>query len=141
VFFERLTAQPQQTLERVCRFIGYDRGPVQWFDEASEQNVSSERMRQSPMRDAILSLPGVKTLRRTLIPRVWRDRVKRLWMMKQRPALSEASVARLRKVFDEDLATLGAWLGHDSLRCDNFKQFAQAAATPMWTTPVRTFAA
>jgi hypothetical protein len=121
LFFERMIAQPQETLERVCRFIGYQQRP-QWKDEADEQNVSSERMRSSGVRDVIINLPGLKTLRRTLVPQAWRDRIKGLWQMKERPQLSDASMKRLRETFDEDLATLGSWLGENTLRCDNFKR-------------------
>jgi hypothetical protein len=139
VFFERLTAQPRETLEVVCRFIGHA-GHVQWFEDASDQNVSSERLRRSPVRDAIVNLPGLRALRHMLVPRSWRDRIKGLWMMKQRPQLSEANVARLREIFDEDLATLGSWLGRDDLCCDNFKQVAKTT-TLTWNSPARAPAA
>lgn len=139
LFFERLTSQPQETLERVCRFIGYQ-GRSQWFAEASDQNASRERLRRNPVRDAIINLPGLKSLRRSLVPQAWRDRIRGLWMMKQRPQLSEANIARLREIFDADLATLGAWLGRDDLCCDNFKQIAKNT-TLNWTSPAKAPAA
>jgi hypothetical protein len=136
VFFERLTSHPQETLERVCAFIGCA-GEPRWFDGASEQNVSSERMRESPLRDALINLPGLRAARRALVPQGWRDRVKKWWTMKHRPTLSDASLQRLRAIFDEDLALLGSWLGYDELNCERFKSFAKSTAAPAWTSPAR----
>jgi hypothetical protein len=139
VFFERLTAEPQETLARVCEFIGYA-GQLRWIEEESEQNVSSERLRRSPLRDAIMNAPGIKALRRGLVPKAVRDRIKRLWTMKQRPELSTANIARLRDIFDEDLATLGEWLGLDDLRCETFTRIA-TATQPVWRAKARAPAA
>jgi hypothetical protein len=130
LFFERFTSHQQQTLERACAFIGYA-GRPQWDASLGEQNVSSERLRTSPLRDAIVNLPGLATLRRNLVPRTWRERVKRAWMMKQRPELSESNITRLRRIFDADLAQLGHWLGIDGLTCETFKQHAQVGH-PAW---------
>jgi hypothetical protein len=126
LFFERLIAQPQETLARVCRFIGYDAQP-KWTEEAAEQNVSSERMRKSAWRDALLRLPGMAALRRALVPKSVRERIKGTWTMKERPRLSDANLARLRAIFDEDLASVGSWLGIDRLCCENFKHIAKGS--------------
>lgn len=123
MFFERLSAFPQPELERVCRFIGYAGQPV-WDPGLGEQNVSAERLRKSLVRDVIVNMPGLKQARRAFVPRTLRDRIKSLWMMKQRPMLSPAVTRRLQRIFDEDLAKLGAWLGLD-LNCDNFKSIAR----------------
>ena len=139
LFFERFTAHEQEALDRVCRFIGYARQP-KWDDTLGEQNVSSERMRRSVWRDAIAKLPGMTKLRRTFVPQSVRDRIKGAWMMKGRPVLSDASIARLKRAFDEDLATLGAWLGHDGLCCDNFKSLA-ANGHPTWRAQAKVTAA
>src|SRR6185503_9263970 len=58
LFFEHFTGHHQQTLERVCRFIGYH-GEPRWDSKLREQNVSSERLRKSPWRDALANLPGM----------------------------------------------------------------------------------
>lgn len=132
VFFDRVRDQPQAELERIARFIGYDR-PVRWDDAQAQENASNQRMRKSPLRDALVNLPGVAQVRRGLIPQGVRDRVKQLWMMKQRPQLSEVRRQELVALFDEDLAKLGDWLGV-SLSCENFK--AVTAARPLgWARP------
>jgi hypothetical protein len=120
LFFEQFTRQPQPQLERVCRFIGYP-GVPQWKEEIGAQNVSAERLRRSSLRDAIINLPGATFLRRTLVPQSIRDRIKSWWTMQKRPRLSESSLARLRALFDPDLAELGRSLGMD-LTCETYKQ-------------------
>ena len=126
VFFARLRAHPQAELERVARFVGV-RGPVRWDDGVGEQNVSRQRLRKSAVRDAALGLPGMAALRRTLVPAGVRDRIKRRWMMTERPSLSDDARRRVEAVFDEDLAELGSWLGVD-LRCDNFDEATRDTA-------------
>jgi hypothetical protein len=129
VFFDRLSVKPQSELERVCRFIGYG-GTPHWNESVSRVNASSERLRKSALRDVMINLPGIKSLRRKLVPQLVRDRVKSLWTMKQRPELSPASVHRLRRIFDDDLAILGRWLGLN-LNCETFKH-ATVASVPQW---------
>lgn len=125
VFFDRLHRSHQTELERICRFIGYTGTPC-WQVEHDQTNVSSTRMKKSRIRDAIVFAPGLSAIRRSLIPKSWRDRVKRLWTMSERPQLSDTSVERVRSVFDEDLVQLGRWLGR-SLSCATFKQVTSAA--------------
>jgi len=130
VFFESLEKRPQAELDRVGTFLGLDRKLV-WQTDLPRQNVSSERMRKSPLRDLIVDAPVLSYLRRRLVPQSVRDRIKELWMMKERPELSPASRHKLAAVFNQDLSRLGEWLKID-LTCENFK--AQALAhTPRWT--------
>jgi hypothetical protein len=117
VFFDRLNAHPQAELERVCRFIGH-RGTPTWR-EIGPSNVSGERMRKSRLRDVVVQLPVLSTIRRRLVPKWVRERVKQLWLMKDRPELGHATRRRLVDIFDRDLAELGLTLGIE-LRCDNF---------------------
>jgi hypothetical protein len=117
VFFDHLNAHSQAELERVCRFIGYDAQPT--WRELPPSNVSGERMRKSKLRDVLVDLPVLSTIRRRLVPQALRDRVKQLWMMKDRPQLEERDRRRLVAMFDPDLAELGRALGID-LRCENF---------------------
>jgi hypothetical protein len=119
VFLERLRAAPQAELERIARFIGYG-GRPRW-DPDLHDNASAERLRASPMRDRLINLPGLREIRRGLIPKAVRNRVKQFWTMNEPPRLSDAARRRLEEVFDRDLATLGAWLGV-RLSCANFKQ-------------------
>jgi len=118
VFFDRLNAHPQEELERVCRFLGYE-GEPKWGQDMGARNVSAQRMRTSPLRDLLVNAPGLAWVRKRFIPQSVRDRVKAMWTMKKRPKLSERERAELERVFDPDLARLGEWLGIE-LRCSNF---------------------
>lgn len=128
IFFDHLISDPQDCLSHVARFIGYD-GPVHWID-AEASNTSSERLRQNPLRDALVWNPIVTPIRRHLIPQAWRDRVKQWWQMREKPTPSETSIARLTAVFNEDLALLSQWLGLD-LNCENFREVGQTTL-PQW---------
>ena len=88
-------------------------------------------MRQSPLRDAIVNAPVLRTIRKRLVPKSWRDQVKRLWQIKQRPQLSNSSVQRLEEVFDADLSRLGGWLNIE-LSCRNFHEVAKSTV-PTWS--------
>jgi len=131
VFNERLRTHPQQELERVCTFLGYKGAPV-WAD-AGDQNVSSQRLKKSTLRDAILNAPGLKQLRQGLVPQGLRDWAKGFWQMNSKPELSENVRQQLEMLYDDDLQQLGSLLGH-SITCANFKSLTES--TPM--TFVRT---
>lgn len=120
VFFERLTQSPQAQLERVCEFLGYAGSPV-WKAEEAQQNASLDRLRESPLRDAIVGFPPLRAIRRALVPQSVRDKIKGLWQIDEKPELSPASLALVKREFDTDLAQLGAWLGTE-LSTDSFKQ-------------------
>lgn len=129
MFFERCIAEPQAELERVCAFIGHPSAP-QWDSELDAQNVSSQRMRRSPVRDMVVDQPILRKLRRTLVPQGVRDWLKTFWQMKERPELSAKSQAHLVTIFDDDLAALGDRLGI-KLNCTNFKDVARTARGPL----------
>ncbi len=135
VFFENLRDHPQQELERVCQFLGYPGKPV-WRFDMDQQNVSSKKLRTNPIRDWILSFPGLRWIRLHLVPQSWRDTVKRLWTINKRPKLSKASIAELTEIFNEDLAELGQMLGLP-LRCDNFVEIGTSTANPQWAQAVQ----
>jgi len=119
VFSERLQADPQGELERTCRFLGYE-GQPHWQTDWDQRNRSTERLRRSPWRDAIVEAPVLRTIRRRLVPRSIRNRIKRFWQMTQRPEVPIDQLESLTARFDADLERLGTWLGVD-LCCDNFK--------------------
>ncbi|MBO9714531.1 sulfotransferase [Sphingomonas sp.] len=123
VFFERLTAHPQAEFERICAFLGYAGAPV-WRPDLRD-NVSEQRMRSSPLRDAIVKNPLATFLRRTFVPQAMRDRIKSQWQMRERPELSAEARAGLETLFDPDLARLGAMLG-TPLSCATFKETVRA---------------
>lgn len=124
VFFERLTRQPQEELERVCAFLGYQGIPL-WNNEEARQNVSTERLRADPLRDRIINLPLISYIRQNIVPRSVRNRIKQAWQITEKPKLSLPVSTTLMETFDEDLCILGQWLGTD-LRCINFKETVQA---------------
>jgi hypothetical protein len=121
VFFSRLIRHSQVELERIGRFLGYD-GWVRWDVSLGPQNVGRERLRPSAVRQAIVQAPVLSTLRQRIVPRRWTQSFKELWKAQiEPPTLSADLVARLREVFDADLAQLGSWLGTE-LDCANFDQ-------------------
>ncbi|MEM9400628.1 MAG: sulfotransferase [Verrucomicrobiota bacterium] len=123
VFFERLTRNPQPELERICSFLRYANKPV-WHHDLNAQNVSSERMRESEWREFLVNAPVLSHIRKTLIPKSFRTRVRRLWTLSERPQLSAENLEYLEKIFDQDLAILKSWLDCETLTCKNFKQIA-----------------
>ncbi len=123
VFFEHMRAHPQVALERVANFIGLG-GAVCWDATRGQENVSSQRLRTSKWRDAVIHAPVLEQVRRHLVPQAVRDRIKRAWTMPKRPTLSLHTVQRLQRRFNRDLAELGHMLGV-ALDCANFVQTVQ----------------
>lgn len=131
VFFERLTLSPQAELERVCAFLGY-KGTPRWSEQDAQQNVSSERLRVSPVRDGLINFPPLRYIRQNMIPQAFRDRVKQRWQISEKPVLSPSVQERLVKTFDDDLAILGSWLA-TGLNCADFKN--EVAKAPLdWSS-------
>ncbi|MBD2485205.1 sulfotransferase [Planktothrix sp. FACHB-1365] len=126
IFFERMLSYPQAELERVCEFIGYPQKPI-WNFELEAQNVSTERMRKSAWRDFLVETPGLRELRRLLVPKSFRTWVRSWWAMKQKPELTPENHENLRLIFNSDLAVLGSKLGIE-LSCDNFKSVVKNQA-------------
>jgi sulfotransferase family protein len=111
VFFERMVAFPDDELARVCRFLGDPSPePVAWRRELAPQNVSSDRLRESWLRDFVLGVPGVRWLKDRL-PESVRERVKKRWRYDGRPSLSAELRARIEARLDPDIARLSDWLG------------------------------
>ena len=119
VFFERLLNRKQEELERICRFIGYDPKPV-WLEEDDVQNASSQRLKNSKIRDLIVEAPGLKEIRQNFIPKSWRTWVRSWWQMKERPQLEAQNREYLESIFNRDLVAVGSWFDVE-LTCDNFK--------------------
>ncbi len=120
VFFERLAVAPDTELARIARFVGYA-GEVRWQGDLGARNVSSERLRKSALREALVASPALTALRRRFVPKPVRDWVKRAWQMRDRPVLSPESRLAVERSFDADLAELGSWLGVP-LSCATFSQ-------------------
>jgi hypothetical protein len=119
VFFPRLVCHSQPELERIGRFLGH-KGPLRWDSSMKPQNRGNERLGPSPIRQALVQAPVLSTLRQRVMPRHWSESLKELWRAQiEPPSPRPELLARLRDVFDADLAQLGAWLGI-TLDCDNF---------------------
>ena len=119
VFFPRLVHHSQEELERIGRFLGHD-GPLRWDTTLKPQNVGRERLRPSPIRVALVQAPVLSSLRQRIVPRHWSQSLKGLWRAQiDPPTMQPDLIARLRDIFDADLAQLGSWLGI-SLDCENF---------------------
>jgi hypothetical protein len=146
VFFSRLVNHSQDELERIGRFLNHE-GRLNWDASLKAQNMGKERLRASPIRDALVQAPVLTTFRKRIVPHQWSQSLKGLWRARiDRPDISPDLTERLREVFDADLAQLGSWLG-TSLDCDNFHQVTLArsyqwAEVPIsghdgWTSPTR----
>ncbi|GGO60587.1 Sulfotransferase domain-containing protein [Roseovarius pacificus] len=102
---ETMKFAPQDTLERVCMFLGYD-GTPEWREEQARVNASAERVRRFPMHKLVFDNPVAATLRRTLIPQSVRDRIRKSRQMQDRPALTPDLTRKLRDIYSEDFAHL-----------------------------------
>jgi hypothetical protein len=119
VFFPRLVHHSQSELERIGRFLAHN-GPLRWDAALKPQNIGRELLRPSPIRDALVRAPVLCTLRQRIVPRHWSQSLKERWREPiDPPAMQPDLIARLREVFDADLAQLGSWLGI-TLDCENF---------------------
>jgi hypothetical protein len=85
-------------------------------------------VRKFPLYDLLVEHPAATALRRRLVPKPLRNRVRAALTIAERPLLSDPVRERLTQEFDEDLATLGGWLGCD-LNCRNFR--AVTGARPL----------
>ncbi len=131
VFFERMVAFPDEELARVCRFLGDpSEEPVVWRLDLGPQNVSSERLRASPLRDALLRVPLVRWLKDRL-PRSVRERAKELWRYGGRPELSADLRRHIEPRIDPDLARLGERLGA-KLTCRDWAEQVLARPLEWW---------
>jgi hypothetical protein len=121
VFFPRLVSHSQGELERIGRFLGVE-FPLRWDESHPPQNRGWERLRCSPVRDALVQAPVLREIRQRIIPRRLSQSVKRLWRAHvEPPQLPPVLIARLREIFNADLAQLGSWLDL-RLDCDNFQE-------------------
>jgi len=77
-------------------------------------------VRKFPLYSVLVDHPAAAAVRRRLVPKAVRNKVRAALCMSERPVLSETVRAQLQQTFDEDLATLGRWLGRD-LNCRNFR--------------------
>ena len=117
VFVDRLRADQDDVIARVCEFLGHD-GDRSWIHDVADNNVSTERLQQSAARDRMKTIPFYESARK-LVPETAIERIRSRWRPDDRPSVSDEQRASLAEIFDADLVTLGQWLGVD-LTCDNF---------------------
>jgi hypothetical protein len=128
VFFDRLLDHPDDELGRIGLFLGVQE-PLRWDHTLKPQNVGRERLRNSRLRNAVVQAPVLSALRQKLIPKAVIERVKSFWRVGiDPPRVPPDLEARLRDLFDPDLARLGSWLG-TPLDCDSFR--STTAAHPL----------
>ena len=120
VFSEAIRLNPQNQLQRVADFIGFD-GAVTWQDDIVAQNVSGDRVRAFKGYSWLVESSVMTFLRRALVPQSFRDRVKKSLTLQKRPEIDAVHLEYLTELFDKDLAILGQYLGTD-LSCDNYTQ-------------------
>lgn len=126
VFFGRLASHPSEELSRIGAFLGRP-GRFRWDSTLEPQNVGQNRLRLGRLRHAMVHSRLLTPIRRRIVSQTWSDRLKRAWRTDvTRPELTPEFDSRLRRIFDEDLARLGDWLGV-SLDCESFD----------WTTSER----
>lgn len=110
--------RPQEILEDICQFIGYN-DTVKWKFDLTASNVSAQRVRKFPLYNMLVEGAVATWLRRILLPKALRTKIRNLFTMAERPVLSDSSVLELEKIFNKDLKTLGNWIGC-KISCDNF---------------------
>lgn len=130
VFVDRLRTDPNDVMDRVCAFIGHD-GDRTWIDDLANNNVSTERLQQSATRDKLKAIPFYDRAR-NLVPEAAIEKVRARWRPDERPRATDEQRAELTSIFDEDLHTLGNWLGID-LNCANFSDVTSTRHLG-WTT-------
>lgn len=102
---EILQTMQEEELQKIADFIGRE-GKVDWQDEISQVNASEDRIRRFPLYDVLVQNPVATALRRTLVPKSFRDKVKSRYQMRERPELGQALTRELAQVFARDFAEL-----------------------------------
>lgn len=123
VFYERLINHPQEQLDRVCRFIGYQAAPA-WVDSHSQLNASAERVKPFKGYDLLVESPIATSLRRILVPKFLRTVIRKSLSMQERPSLEQEVLDHIKLQLNEDLAELGNLLGIH-VDCDTFNSLSE----------------
>lgn len=126
VFFDRLIDHSQSELDRVCEFIGY-KGKSVWSYDLEAKNVSNKRIRRFPLYNILIESRVATIFRRNIIPEQFRNLVKSKLRMQDRPVINADNLEQLEATFNQDLATLGNWLGKD-IDCQSFKKITSGEA-------------
>jgi hypothetical protein len=99
---EQIKADGPAELARIGAFLGRH---LAWRDDIGAQNISAERSRKLPLHGLLVDNPVAAALRRTLVPKSFRNRIREGRRMTDRPELPdtlreaiEGEFARDRKV-------------------------------------------
>ena len=108
---EELQRAPQETLDRVGRFLARDT-PFIWQPDKAQVNASAQRIRRLPLHEILIDNPIATALRRRLVPQSLRDRIKNTRQMTARPEPSADLTRRLETVFTQDYSRLRKMFPH-----------------------------
>ncbi|MFC1853552.1 sulfotransferase [candidate division CSSED10-310 bacterium] len=121
VFFERLCADSQKELERICSFLNCPK-PAHWDYNIEPQNVSKNLLMKSHFVDFIIDNQTFRSIRQKVVPHVIPKKIRRLFEANiEKPTISKTQMNYLKEVFDQDLKKLGLLLGVE-LTCDSYRQ-------------------
>jgi hypothetical protein len=101
---EAMTADPQGVLTKVARHLGL--AGATWAPEKARENVSAERSKRLPLQGLLVDNAVATALRRTLVPKSWRERIRKGRQMTDRPDLTPWLKNDLEERFAPDLALL-----------------------------------
>lgn len=104
---EQLGADPEGELARIGVHIGAA-APLRWDHTLSARNVSLERPRPLPFHWLLVRNPVARSLRRSLVPKAWRNRIRNSRMRSERPELPVDLRRRLEATFAPDAEALQA---------------------------------
>ena len=122
VFFPRLVRHSQSELERIGRFLEPRAARSAGTRRMKPQNRGKERLRPSPIRQRSCRHPSFRPSPAGGAAGTGPSRSRSCGgpRSSRRPC-DPSLIARLRDVFDADLAQLGSWLGI-TLDCETFKR-------------------
>ena len=109
---ERLKSDPHTELARIAAHIGYDQ-QVHWQEELAVENASNERFRKLPLHNILVNNSIATMARRTLVPKVVRERIREAQTMKERPVIPQKHEATLISQFREDRDLLATFFPKD----------------------------
>jgi hypothetical protein len=113
--FEFMTHDPQAFLAEIGMFLGSQISWT-WDDSIEAQNVSKDRLRETPLLKSIKSSPTLTWLRRTLLSDGIRAKLKQRYQMRERPSFNIQQKKILLRCFNEDLKKIKSIYDSDRFR-------------------------
>lgn len=110
--FEFMKHDPKAFFTEIGGFLGSETTWT-WDEDVKAQNVSKDRMRETPLLKAIKSSSTLTWLRRTFLSDGLRAKLKQRYQMRERPTLTETKTQVFMERFSEDCNNmLGYQLSH-----------------------------